>query len=82
MYHKDTNLAREDFNHISKLLKIAKTKERSPYKKYTDKDRYNMGKYASESGPIAAVRNVPLEFYNLNEITARSIKKECEEELN
>ena len=54
--HKDTNLGREYFNHISKLVTVARNKERDPHKKYADKDRYNIGKYASKNGPIATVR--------------------------
>ena len=69
MHHKDINLGRENFNHISKLVTIAKKKEKGPYKKYTAKDR----KYASENGPIPAVRN---------ESAARSMRKKYEEELN
>lgn len=62
---KDTNLGREEINHISKLVAIAKNIERSAYKKYADKDRYNIAKYASENGPTAAVRKFRLRFLNL-----------------
>lgn len=59
---KDTNLGREKIDHISKLVAIAKNIERSAYKKYAAEDRYNIAKYASENGPIAAVRKFRLRF--------------------
>ena len=82
MDHRDTHLGKDDFNHVSELVAIAQNKERGPYKKYTDKARFNIGKYASENGPIAAVRKFRPNFPNLNESTARSMRKKYEEELN
>ena len=65
MNHKDTNLCRKHFNDISKSVAIAKNKQRGPYNKYTDKDRYNIGKYTSENEPISAVQTFCLTFSNL-----------------
>ena len=73
--HRDTNPGREDFNHISKLVTIVKNKEKGPYKKYTGKDRYNIGKYASENGPVAAEQKFRLKCCNLNESTVRVNEK-------
>lgn len=67
MDHKETNFGREDSNHISKLVATAENKERGPYQNYTDKYRYNIGKYVSENGPIAAVQKFRPNFSNLNE---------------
>ena len=58
MNHKDINLGREDWKHISRLVTIAENKERGPYKTHKDKDRYHIGKYASENCP---------KFFNLND---------------
>ena len=80
--HKGINFGRENFNHVTKLVTIAKKKEKGPYKKYTAKDRYNIGKYASDNGPIPAVQKFRLKFSNLNESAARSMRKKYEEELN
>ena len=75
MDHRDTNPGREDFNHISKLVTIVKNIEKGPYKKYTGKDRYNIGKYASENGPVAAEQKFRLKCCNLNESTVRVNEK-------
>ena len=40
-----------------------------------------IGKYASENGPIAAVRKFRVRFTNLNESTARAMRKKYQEEL-
>ena len=52
------------------------------YIKWSDKDRYDIKKYASEHGPAAAVRRFKRKFPKFNESTARSFKKKCEEKLN
>ena len=49
-------------------IKIAKKKESVSYKTFTDRDHYNIDKYASKNGPVAAV-------WKINE-------KKYKEELN
>ena len=43
---------------------------------------FKIGKYASENGPIAAVRKFEKQFPNMNESTARTFKKKYESELD
>ena len=50
------------------------SRARTSYKVYTPKDRYQIGKYSSESGPTATVRKFKTRFPNLNN-TARLSKK-------
>ena len=47
-------------------------------KKFTDKDRYIIGKYASENGTAAAQRKFKLSHKNLGESTIRTFKKKYE----
>ena len=65
------------------LLKTATKKDnaRGKYKRYRDKQRYQMGKYASETGTSAAVRKFRPDFPKINESTIREFKKKYEEEL-
>lgn len=54
---------------------------RSSYKKYTPKDRYRIGKYASETGSTAAVRKFKDKFPKLNESTVREFRKKYQDQL-
>ena len=54
------------------------TSKRKPYTKYSADESFKIGKYASENGPIAAVKQFP----NMNESTARTFKKKYESELD
>ena len=56
-------------------------KNRKPYFRWTDKDRYSIGKYASEHGNTAAVRKFKSKFSHLTESTVRSFKKKVEDEI-
>ena len=47
-------------------------------KKFTDKDRYIIGKYASENGTAASQRKFKLSHKNLGESTIRTFKKKYE----
>ena len=55
-------------------------KNRKPYFRWTHKDRYSFGKYASEHGNNAADRKFKSKFLHLNESTVRLFKKKVEEE--
>ena len=43
--------------------------KRQPYVKYSPAERYKIGKYPSEKGPIATVRKFQQRFPNMNEST-------------
>ena len=51
------------------------------YIKWTDNDRYRIGKYASQNGIATAVRHFKNDFPDLNESTARGFKKRVEDDL-
>ena len=53
----------------------------SQYHKWTDQQRYTIGKYAAESGNAATVRKFKTEFPNLKESTVRTFKKRYYEEV-
>ena len=55
--------------------------ERTPYFRWTDKDRYSIGKYALEYENIAAVRKFESKFSHLNQDNVRSFKKKVEDEI-
>ena len=56
-------------------------KKGKPYIKWTDKERFNVGKYASQNGIAAAVRHYRSKYKHLNESTVRGFKKCVEKEL-
>ena len=51
------------------------------YRKYTDEDRYKIGKYASENGSTATVRKFKSDFPKLKESTVCDFKRKYEEKL-
>lgn len=51
------------------------------YIKWTDKNHYDVGKYASEHGNAAAVRNFKKGFPNIKESTVREFKKRYEKQI-
>ena len=81
VWHKDTNLGIEDFEHVHQLATLEERKKRGAYRKYSDKDRFKIGKYTSENGPIAAVRKFRGVYLSLNENTARSMREKYKDEL-
>ena len=58
------------------------TSKRKPYTKYSADERFKIGKYTSENGPIAVVRKFEKQFPNMNESTARTFRKKYESELD
>ena len=68
-----------NLNHQAALTaNLAAERERKPYKKYTSKKRYEIGKFASENGTSAACRKFKSKF-NVGESTVRSFKNENEQ---
>ena len=49
--------------------------KRQPYGKCSPEERYKIGRYASENGPIAIVKKFQQRFPNINESTARTFRK-------
>ena len=56
-------------------------KRSSSYTKWSEKDRYSIGKYASENGVAMAVRKFKSQFPTLKESTVRSFRTKVEAEL-
>ena len=56
-------------------------KKRQSYVKYRPEDRYKIGKYGSENGPAAAVRQFKSRLPKLNESTVRSLRLKYQSEL-
>ena len=66
-------------NHQAALTAaLAAERERKPYKKYTGKERYEIGKYESENGTAAACRKFKSKF-NIGESTVQSFKNKYEQ---
>ena len=76
-----TELGEIDRDAIDREIQTSRSKRKS-YTKYSADERFKIGKYASENGPIAAVRKFEKQFPNMNESTARTLKKKYESELD
>ena len=67
---------------ISDFVSSEKSVNRSPqYRKWTDKQRYTIGKYAAENGNANTLRKFKTEFPNLSESTVRTFEKRYYEEV-
>ena len=55
--------------------------KRQPYVKYSPEERYKIGKYAGENGPIATVGKFQQRFPNMNESTPCTFRKRYESDL-
>ena len=84
-----SDIGRVDMQVISDFVSSEKSVNRSPqYRKWTDKQRYTIGKYAAENGNANTLRKFKTEFPNLSESTVRTFKKryykkmrKCKEKL-
>ena len=59
----------------------AKAKKRKPQSKYTDEDRYKIGKYAKDHGPNQAASCFPSKYPTTRESTVRSFLKKFKEQV-
>ena len=73
----NTKLGAVDFA----TLQEATVQKASKYTKWTDENRYAVGKYAFEHGTAVAVRNFKKDFPNIKESTVREFKKKYEKQL-
>ena len=79
---KDSTLGVLDYVATVNAIKTAATiKARNKYQRWSDKDRYHIGKYASENGTAAALRKYKTRYQKLNESTIRDFVKKYREEL-
>ena len=76
----DTALGVVDFALIQNKVDTSNRRS-TKYMKYTDNDRYNIGKYASEFGNSSAVRHFKKAFPSITESSVRTFKKKYEDQL-
>ena len=55
---RDSNLGELDFQVVHDEIAQKKSKRKTSYQKYSEEDRFKIGKYASENGAAAAVRKI------------------------
>lgn len=79
--HSDTNLGVLDFEAASSAMKESDKNKRERYYKYTDEERFNIGKHMAELGAASSLRKFKGKFPNLNESTLRSMRDKYEKEL-
>ena len=74
--NNETGLGLVDFNTVQVFVQNIVPKRKNKYAKYSDKDRYLIGKYGSEVGAAAAaVRKFKKQYPILNESTVRGMMK-------
>ena len=78
-----TDIGRVDTQTINECVSSSKKASSRPtqYRKWTDKDRYDVGKYAAENGNANALRKFQTHFPELKESTVRTFKKRYYEEV-
>ena len=59
------------YSSVSEAVTNSSGSKRNPYQKCTDKQRFQIGKYAAENGPIATARKFTTKQNPLNESTVR-----------
>ena len=62
-------------------MQKATTSKSTGYTRWTVKNRFDIGKYASEHGNAAAVRNFRKEFPNIKESSVREFRKRYEQKI-
>ncbi len=78
----ETNLGEVDFQFVQDEVQKAKeAPKRGKYVKYTDEERYRIGRHASENGNHNALLKFQKTHPKLNESTIRSIKRKYEKTL-
>ena len=78
---QDTSMGELDFRAVQKRVQDVCSGKRSQYVKYSDVNRFDIGKYANENGPAATVRKFSSKFTALNESTVRTFRKKYKEEV-
>ena len=70
-----------DYFSVSEAVTNSSGSKRNPYQKWSDKQRFQIGKYAAENGPIAATRKFTTKQNPLNESTVRRFRNLYKREL-
>ena len=74
MKYTETCLGLIDFKRVQAATGSVVLNKRGRYQKYSDAERYKIGKYDSEMGATAAVKRFKKDFPTLNESTFREMK--------
>ena len=69
MTYTETCIGAIDFQCVQDSVAVVIPNKRGKYEKYTDKERYDIGKYGSEYGATAAVRKFKKDYPSLNKST-------------
>ena len=64
-----------DYRAVTNKIRDDKDDKRGQYTKFTDKQRFEIGRYANQNGPAAPVRSFLKTFQSLNDSTVRSFRK-------
>ena len=78
---RDSNLGELDFQVVQDEIAQKKSKRKTSHQKYSEEDRFKIGKYASENGATAAVRKFKNSYPDMKESTVREFKSNYEEDL-
>ena len=66
---------------VESMTNVENTRGRGNYTKFTDADRFLIGRYAGENGNKKALIHLKNKFSGLKECTVRIFKKQHQEEL-
>ena len=75
--NNDRNSSVEHTTFVQSIQNISSSRE--SYAKYSPIERYDIGKFASETGDAAAVRKYRKKFPRLNESTVRGFRKKYQQ---
>ena len=78
---RDSNLGELDFQVVQEGIAQKKSKRITSYQKYSEEDRFNISKYASENRATAAVRKFKNLYPDMKESTVGGFKSNYEEDL-
>ena len=78
---RDSNLGELDFQVVQDEIAQKKSKRKISYQKYSEEDRFKIGKYANENGATAVVRKFKDSYPDMKESTVRGFKSNYGEKL-
>ena len=80
---QDTTLGELDFQAVQSSVNdvYSSSSKRGQYTEFSDTDQFDIGKYASEHGPAAAVQKFSEEFKTLNKSTVRGFCKKYSKQI-
>ena len=76
----ESTLGNVDHEHVKKSLAEIK-QSRGKYIKFSEEDRFTIGRYAAVHGPLEAVRKFKDQYLNLNESSVRTFRDKYNKKL-